>query len=100
MAISVPVSQARSELPKILGMIQDGEEVTLTRHGRPVAVIVRPDTLRVRRTREVDAIARELAESMISAASIPIDDAPLVDAVSGNDLLRTLAENRTDRNAQ
>lgn len=25
--------------------VAEGEEVTITRHGRPVAVIVRPDTL-------------------------------------------------------
>ncbi len=43
------VSKARAVLPHILERVQAGEEVTITRHGEPVAVIVRPDTLRARR---------------------------------------------------
>lgn len=43
------VSEARAALPQILDWVDAGEEVTLTRHGKPVAVLVRPDTLRVRR---------------------------------------------------
>jgi antitoxin (DNA-binding transcriptional repressor) of toxin-antitoxin stability system len=43
------VSEARAALPEVLDRVLAGEEVTLTRHGRPVAVVVRPDLLRVRR---------------------------------------------------
>lgn len=43
------VSEARAALPEILDRVLAGEEVTLTRHGEPVAVVVRPDTLRARR---------------------------------------------------
>ena len=46
------VSKARAALPQILERVLAGEEVTLTRHGEPVAVVVRPDTLRARRTSE------------------------------------------------
>jgi antitoxin (DNA-binding transcriptional repressor) of toxin-antitoxin stability system len=42
------VSEARAALPELLTRVQEGEEVTITRHGRPVAVLVRPDVLRVR----------------------------------------------------
>ncbi len=45
----MPVSKARAALPLILQRVLAGEEVTLTRHGEPVAVIVRPDSLRARR---------------------------------------------------
>ena len=51
-------SEARAALPQILDSVTDGEEVTITRHGRAVAVVVRPDTLRVRR-----------AEAALDAAS-------------------------------
>lgn len=43
------VTDARSALPEILRLVDAGEDVTLTRHGRAVAVVVRPDSLRGRR---------------------------------------------------
>jgi len=49
---TVTVSEARAALPRILDRVLAGEEVTITRHGKPVAVVVRPDTLRVRRAEE------------------------------------------------
>jgi antitoxin (DNA-binding transcriptional repressor) of toxin-antitoxin stability system len=42
-------SEARAALPELLNRVAAGEEVTITRHGRPVAVVVRPDALRSRR---------------------------------------------------
>lgn len=39
------VSEARAALPEVLNRVADGEEITITRHGQPVAVIVRPDIL-------------------------------------------------------
>ena len=47
-------------LPKILAAVADGEEVTLTRHGRAVAVIVRPDSLRVRRADAAFDVAAQI----------------------------------------
>ena len=35
------VSEARAALPEVLNRVADGEEITITRHGHPVAVIVR-----------------------------------------------------------
>jgi prevent-host-death family protein len=46
---TMTVSEARAALPKILESVDHGDEVTITRHGKAVAVIVRPDTLRARR---------------------------------------------------
>jgi prevent-host-death family protein len=42
-------SEARAALPALLDRVLAGDEVTITRHGRPVAVVVRPDALRSRR---------------------------------------------------
>ncbi len=57
----VTVTEARATLPEILDRVGEGDEVTITRHGRPVAVVVRPDTLRARRAasalRRADDIA-------------------------------------------
>ncbi|MGH3246119.1 MAG: type II toxin-antitoxin system prevent-host-death family antitoxin [Trebonia sp.] len=37
------ISEARATLPDVLDRVVEGEEVTITRHGRPVAVVMRPD---------------------------------------------------------
>jgi antitoxin (DNA-binding transcriptional repressor) of toxin-antitoxin stability system len=40
--------EARAALPDLLTRIEGGEEITITRHGSPIAVVVRPDALRSR----------------------------------------------------
>jgi PHD/YefM family antitoxin component YafN of YafNO toxin-antitoxin module len=39
------VSEARAALPEVLNRVAEGEEITITRHGRPIAVVVRPDVV-------------------------------------------------------
>lgn len=41
----VTISEARAALPEVLDRVAEGEEVTITRHGRPVAVVMRPDVV-------------------------------------------------------
>jgi antitoxin (DNA-binding transcriptional repressor) of toxin-antitoxin stability system len=57
---TMTVSEARAALPRILDRVQAGEEVTLTRHGEPVAVVVRPDTLRARRAGDTNRVREVL----------------------------------------
>ncbi|HKY14030.1 MAG TPA: type II toxin-antitoxin system Phd/YefM family antitoxin [Microthrixaceae bacterium] len=65
---TMTVSQARAALPEILDRVLAGEEVTVTRHGQPVAVIVRPDSLRSRRAD--DALAQaETVGALIAEGS-------------------------------
>lgn len=54
------VTEARARLPEILRRVDAGDEVTLTLHGRAVAVIVRPDSLRTRRASSAKQAAEEL----------------------------------------
>ena len=60
------VTDARAALPEILRLVAAGEDVTLTRHGQAVAVVVRPDSLRSRRAtsalQEGAALGQLLAE--------------------------------------
>ncbi|MEI2810703.1 MAG: type II toxin-antitoxin system prevent-host-death family antitoxin [Nocardioides sp.] len=46
--MTMSFSQARAELAAVLDRVSAGEEITITRHGEPVAVLVRPDRLRPR----------------------------------------------------
>jgi antitoxin (DNA-binding transcriptional repressor) of toxin-antitoxin stability system len=62
MSTTVSVSEARAALPDILELVRTGNEVTLTRHGVPVAVIVRPDALRGRRADQALAAAMTVHE--------------------------------------
>jgi antitoxin (DNA-binding transcriptional repressor) of toxin-antitoxin stability system len=62
------VSEARAALPEVLNRVAEGEEITITRHGQAVAVIVRPDVL-WSRSRSADVMARaEQLERMLQAA--------------------------------
>lgn len=62
------VSEARAALPEVLNRVEGGEEVTITRHGRPIAVILRPDVI-WSRSRSADVIAQgEQLERMLQAA--------------------------------
>jgi prevent-host-death family protein len=45
----ITASEARAALPELLSRVEDGEEVMITRHGRPVAVLVSPGALWRRR---------------------------------------------------
>ena len=38
------VTEARASLPAIIDRVSGGEQVILTRHGQPVAVVVGPDS--------------------------------------------------------
>ena len=67
--VTLTVSEARAALPDLLSRVQDGDEVTITRHGRPVAVLVRPDTLRSRRADAALHGAEQIHQMLADAAS-------------------------------
>ena len=56
------VSEARAALPDIIERVLAGDEVTLTRHGVAVAVVVSPEALRVRRADQALTIAASVNE--------------------------------------
>jgi len=72
---TMTVSEARAALPEVLDRVAGGEEVTITRHGRPVAVVVRPDILWSRRAHaaldDADRIHALVTEA--AAAELPAD---------------------------
>jgi antitoxin (DNA-binding transcriptional repressor) of toxin-antitoxin stability system len=67
------VSEARAALPEVLNRVEGGEEITITRHGRPVAVIVRPDIMWSRsRAEGVLADADRLNQLIEAAGESPM----------------------------
>lgn len=71
------VSEARAILPEVLDRVERGEEITITRHGRPAAVLLRPDAVRARRGKQVIKRAREVAELVSAARGRPLPEAAL-----------------------
>jgi antitoxin (DNA-binding transcriptional repressor) of toxin-antitoxin stability system len=75
------VSEARAALPEVLNRVADGEEITITRHGKPVAVIIRPDVLWsrshagdiLREAERLNEMLRTAAESPRSRGGISVE---------------------------
>ncbi len=63
----ISVSEARARLPEILDRVERGDEVVISRHGRPVAVVVRPEALRARRAEAAFAGAARIRERLEAA---------------------------------
>jgi antitoxin (DNA-binding transcriptional repressor) of toxin-antitoxin stability system len=91
------VSEARAALPEVLDRVADGEEVTITRHGRPVAVVVRPDILWSRRARAALDDAERIHALLAEAASADLPEAPGLTAQRAEELI---AEIRAARDAR
>jgi prevent-host-death family protein len=70
--VTMTVSEARAALPELLNRVEGGEEVTITRHGQPVAVLVRPDALRSRRASAVLNGAARIHDLLAEAAIAPL----------------------------
>lgn len=69
---SISVTDARGALSELLARVAAGEEVTLTRHGQPVAVVLRPDSLRARRLPSAIEDAHELGRRLAAARLAPV----------------------------
>ena len=93
---TINVSDARASLPELLDRVGDGEEITITRHGKPVAVLVRPDQLPPRRGESVIEAAERLGQMLDEARSRPL---PAVDIPDERleELIRYVRESRDSR---
>lgn len=90
-------SQARAALPEILDRVLAGEEVTITRHGEPVAVVVRPDALRARRADQAISQAQRLRDLLEQGRATPLDDVPPIAPERAKQLLDHVAAGRRAR---
>jgi len=69
---TMTVSEARANLPELMTRVEEGEEITITRHGRPVAVLVQPGVLSRRRARAVLADAERVHDLLATARATPL----------------------------
>ncbi|HEY5880384.1 MAG TPA: type II toxin-antitoxin system Phd/YefM family antitoxin [Nakamurella sp.] len=87
------VSEARANLPQVLDRVERGEEITITRHGRPAAVLLRPDAVRTRRARTTIEHAREVAALVAAAQDAPLP-APAVSAEHAREWAKAVRADR------
>ena len=73
-------TEARAALPELLDRVAAGDEVTITRHGQPVAVVVRPDALRSRRADAALASAEKLRGLLATGRRTSLPTAGLSEA--------------------
>lgn len=95
--LSLTVSQARSTLPGLLNRVESGEEILITRHGRPVAVLVRPDAIRNHRARPALDAAERVRTLLIAAAAEPQPTVAAVTAQRAEELIRDIRVARDAR---
>ncbi len=91
------VSEARAALPEVLDRVIAGEEITITRHGQEVAVVVRPDSIRVRRADRALAEAERLRDLLDRGRSTPLSDAPPVSVERAEELVAGVIASRSAR---
>ena len=77
---TMTASQARAALPELLDRVVAGDEVTITRHGQPVAVVVRPDALRSRRADAALATAAKVRGLLAAGRRMSLTAAGLTEA--------------------
>ena len=91
------VSEARMRWAEVVEGVMAGDEVTLTRHGEPVAVIVRPEVLRTRRVTRAHADAAELSAALDRMRDVPLDRLPDVGSERAKTLVRAARAARAAR---
>lgn len=89
------VSEARAALREVLDRVESGEEVTITRHGTPVAVVVRPDRLPARRAHQALAAAERVREGLVEGRSRPLDSTPGISEARAEELIAELRASRS-----
>ena len=92
----ISVSTARQTLPEQLDRVEAGEEVSITRHGRVVAVLVRPDVLKARRASKVWDEAERIAGLLDSARSEPLQR-PVISPERAEELVDAVRDARSGR---
>jgi prevent-host-death family protein len=97
MSNTITVSKARAALPQILHRVHAGEEVTITRHGEPVAVVVRPDTLRARRASERLGDADRVRDLIASSRQAKLRRRPTLSEQQAEALLADVQAARSTR---
>jgi prevent-host-death family protein len=67
----VPASEAKTHLPRLLGDVERGETIIITRHGRPIARLV-PEA--ARRQEEIAKVLADLDDLRKTMPALTLDE--------------------------
>ena len=93
------VSEARAALHELLERVSVGEEVTITRHGQAVAVVVRPDVLRTRRAEGALAFVDKIRDLLSAARDASLPNVGGLSAARADELIAEVRAGRERRRA-
>ena len=93
---TVSASVARQTLPAQLDMVEAGEEVSITRHGRVVAVLVSPDALEARRALAARKQADQIGDLIDRARQEP-PRPPALSTAQADALVQSVQADRAGR---
>lgn len=94
---TMTVTEARAALPEVLDRVIDGDEVTITRHGKPVAVVVRAGAARSGRAAAAFAGAQQIQEMLEAARKKPLSPTGTISRERAEALVASI---RADRDAR
>jgi prevent-host-death family protein len=94
---TLTISEARAILPEVVDRVGRGEEITITRHGQPVAVVVRPDALRARRVADLYAETEQLRQIFEEARHLRLSDTEPLSAERAEELIADIRAGRDAR---
>lgn len=95
--VTLSISQARSDLPALVDRVIEGDEVTITRHGRPVAVLIRPDALRPRRSTPSVEQAEHLRRALEEGRATTLSAVGEIDPQRADELVEDVRRGRARR---
>lgn len=96
-SVMISISKARATLPELVDRVQAGEELVFSRHGVPVAVLISPDALRVRRAATVLAEAGAVREMIAASRARPLADGSALSAERADEMVDAVRRDRAPR---
>jgi prevent-host-death family protein len=95
---TVSVSEARAAFAEILNRVDAGEEVTITRHDKPIAVVMAPSSVRIRRKAAGEAIQRaaQLGRDLEAARDEPLSADGVIAPELAEQWIRELRQERDE----
>lgn len=93
---TISATLARQTLSEQLTRVESGEEIEITRHGRVVAVLVSPETLKRRRATKAFGRTKRIDERLTAARLAPLN-AGVLRPERAEELVTAVREDRSFR---
>lgn len=95
---TVSASEARAAFAELLNRVEAGEEITITRHDKPIAVVMAPNSVRTRRKAATEAIerARQIGRDLEAARNEPLSPHGVISHERAEQWIREIRRDRDE----